>query len=219
MLVEELIDGCKVFLIRVQIVQQICVPAFRCNDQLTFAAALDQLVVQIFRIASHDLIATDKQKRGRQILELTQQGRNQRIHSVGGIVVGIEIQRLQGHRGINRLIFLIRYTGCSQVGPRRDANDAAGHIQTNLPKLQAQTVAQSTACAFTAKNDLLSAVALLQKVLIGFQGVIQSSGEGMLRCQPVSRAEDAHTGLNRQYRAKTLGIFQATAGISTAVEI
>ena len=66
---------------------------------------------------------------------------------------------------------------------------------------------------------MLRLIALVKKIAVSFQGILQCCGVAVLRGQPVSSAEHPGAALDGQGRTHTPCIFDATAGIAATMKV
>ena len=219
-LVHKAVDGLEVLgHVLAETVQHIGVPPLRRYDQFAAAAAFHQLFVEHPGVVQHHLVPAHEQQRRRKAREIAEQRRAQGIGGIVGVALGVKLQQLRRHGGVDLPVFLVGFAAAGEVRPRRNADQAARKGQSQLLQLQAQGIDQSAAGAFAAQQDLVARVALFQQVLIGLQRVLHRRGIPVLRGQTVRRAEHPHAALRRQHRGKALGVFQTSAGVAAAVEI
>ena len=147
------------------------------------------------RIVEHDLVPADEQQRRRQARQIAEQRRAEGIFRVVGIAGSIELQQLRRHGGVDVAVVDIGLAGAGQVGPRRNADQAARKRQAQLLEAQAEGVNESAAGGLAAEQDLAGGIALGEQILIAHDRVVQRSRKAVLRGQTVGCAEHAHTAL------------------------
>ena len=134
-------------------------PPFRFHHKLAATTGFEKFFVERLSIAEHDLVTARENQGGGHGAQIAEEGRCQRIFPVACIAVGKIIQQLDGHGRIVLTIKCIRRTGSGQVRPGGKGDDTAGLGQAQRPKLQAQTVTQTAAGAFSAETDTLRRIA------------------------------------------------------------
>ena len=194
-------------------------PAVRFGDQLAFSSGCQKLPVHQGGIGTHDLIVPHKQKRRRHQAHIPKQRRHPGIRPVLRIAAGKIVQNLHRHGRIPLPVRFVGFSGCRQIRPGRNADDAAGLLHSQLPKLQAEGIAQAAAGTFAAESNMLRGISFVQQVPVGSQPILQGGRIGMLRCQPVGGAEHPDTAAHRQHGGKALGIFQIAAYIAAAMQV
>ena len=156
-------------------------PALRRNDDLALAAGIEQLFVEHARVVEHDLVSADEQQRRRQARQIAEQRRAERIFRVVGIAGGIKLQQLRRHGGIDVAVVNIRLAGACEVGPRRNADQAARQRQTQLLEPQAEGIDEAASGGLAAQQDLICGVAFGEQILIAHDRVVQRGGKAFLR--------------------------------------
>ena len=202
-----------------QTVEHVGVPALRRNDHAALAAGGGQLFVKQPRVVQHYLVTADEQQRRRQTGEVAEERGTERIRGVVGVALGVELQQLLRHRGVDVLVRLVGVAGAGEIRPRRDADKPAGQRLPQLLELQAQREDESAARALAAEHDLLCGIAFPQEVVVAFKRIVQRRGVAVFGRKPVSRAEYAHSGLRCERRAEALGVFETAAGVAAAVQV
>ena len=215
-----MVDGLKVLLhVLVEAVQHIGVPPLRGDVHFAAAAGLQQLLMEHPGVVQHHLVPAYKQQRRRQAVEITEQRGAQGILRRLGIAPGVEGQQLTGHGGVHIPVGLEGGSGGGKVRPRGDAHQPAGQGPSQLLELQAQGIDEPAAGGLTAQQDLPGGIALFQQILIALQCILQRSGIGVLRGQPVGGAKHPHAALRGQRGGKALGVLQTAAGVAAPVEV
>ena len=219
-LIQKMVDGLEVLLhVLGEAVQHIGVPPFRGNVHLAAAAGLQQLLMEHPGVVQHHLVPAHEQQGRRQAVEITEQRGAQGLLRCLGIAPGVEGQQLTGHGGVHIPVGLEGGSGGGKVRPRGDAHQPAGQGPSQLLELQAQGIDEPAAGGLTAQQDLPGGIALFQQIFIALQCILQRSGIGMLRGQPVGGAKHPHAALRGQRGGKALGVFQTAAGIAAPVEV
>ena len=220
--IEEPADLLEVGHIFIEAVEDIGVPALRRGDHFAFAAAVQQPLVQAPGVVQQDLIPADKKQTGREAGEVAEQRRNQRLllgGAPGGVAIGIEAQQLLREGGVLFPVEFVAFRRAGQIDPRGNGDKTGRHRHSQLLQLEAQGADEPAAGAFAAQHDLLRAVALIQKIAVGFQGVLHGCGVGVFRGQPVGGTQHPHPEFIGQRSPEALGVIQIAAGIAAAVQI
>ena len=219
-LVHEVVDGLEILShILVEAVQHVGVPPLRRHDHPAAAAALQQLFVEHPGVVQHDLVPAHEQQRRGQTLQVAEQRRAEGVGRIIRVALGVELQQLRRHGGVDVPVGLIGRAGAGEIRPGGDAHQTAGQGHSQHLQLQTQGVDQSTAGAFAAQQDLPGGVALFQQVPVALQRVVQRRRVAVFRRQTVGSAEHPHAALRGQRGGKALGVFQTAAGVAAAVEI
>ena len=170
-------------------------------------------------VVQHHLVPAHEQQRRRQAVEIAEQRGAQGGLRRLGIAPSVEGQQFTGHGGVHIPVGLEGGSGGGKVRPRGDAHQPAGQGPSQLLELQAQGIDEPAAGGLAAQQDLPGGIALFQQILIALHRILQRSGIGMLRGQPVGGAKHPDTALRGQCRGKALGVLQTAAGVAAPVEV
>jgi hypothetical protein len=97
--------------------------------------------------------------------------------------------------------------------------NAERYITEELKEYESQILGAEEKIYMLESQIYADLVALIQKIPVSGEGILQSRREGMLRCQTVSGAEHPAAEFAGQGGTEAQGIFQISAGVTAAVEI
>ena len=119
-----MIDGLEIVLhVFRQAVEHVRVPALGRDVEPTFAARVQQLLVKPLRVVQQDFIPAREKKRRRQVSEVAEQRRAERIFGVLRVAGRIKVQKLFRERRVVVAVLVECRARLRQIRPRRNGDD------------------------------------------------------------------------------------------------
>ena len=107
-------------------------PALGRDVEPTFAACVQQLLVKPLRVVQQNLIPAREKKRRRQVSEVAEKRRAERIFGLFCVAGRIKVQKLLGKRRVIVAVLVECRARLRQIRPRRNGNDPARERQLQL---------------------------------------------------------------------------------------